>query len=202
MLAQQGSLCHGRPLFRKIVRSACRYQVRGVVKPAVHSQPCYCNQPIKSTSTYNYCLPHRTERGRLCKAMAGEQHESFQPLQATKDAICTGAGSRILSGFSKDVFVQHVDTNGIVLGLQTPSGSTAVQDFALGKVCSFTLISAYASLTRFLSVTALLLASVSNLLQLHCCHFVSSSRNKLWWMTPKWGAQAKDICSGVLQCCS
>lgn len=36
------------------------------------------------------------------------------------------------------------------------------------------------------------------LLQLHCSSFVSSARNKLWWMTPHWGSQAQDILPGAL----
>nr|UAD82042.1 raffinose synthase 2 [Trebouxia lynnae] len=32
-----------------------------------------------------------------------------------------------------------------------------------------------------------------NLGELHCSTFVSSARNKIWWMTPHWGSQAQDI---------
>ena len=97
----------------------------------------------QSISSYTHCLPPRSEQGSLSKAMAGEQYQSFPPLQATKDAICTDTGSHILSGLPKDVFVQHMDASGVVLGLQTSSGTTAVHDFELGKVCSFPLSSAY-----------------------------------------------------------
>ena len=125
------------------------------------------------------------------KAMGEQQYQVLEPVQATKTGLTLYSGDSILTDCFKTASVTEKDADGIVLGVATTAAPLAIQDFSLGKVCHCNVLCTM----LFLRLSSAL--NVGNVLQLHCSNFVSSARNKIWWMTPHWGAQACDILPGV-----
>lgn len=134
------------------------------------------------------------QKARLIKqatspAMSEQQYQVLQPVKVTADSLRTYTGDIILKDCFKVASVTEKDADGVVLGLKSDEGSAALQDFNLGEVMIYGSACPVYLLPIFIQLWPGL--------QLHCSSFVSSARNKLWWMTPHWGSQAQDILPGI-----
>lgn len=126
-------------------------------------------------------------------SMSEQQFQVLQPVQATRNGLTTYSGDSILTGCFKTASVTEKDADGIVLGVTTSEGPAAILDVGLGKVRGGLLPVSSADANR--PQTRLCT------LQLNSSRFLSSARNKIWWMTPHWGSQACDILPGDVHHC-
>ena len=122
--------------------------------------------------------------------MSDQQYQVLQPVQITSTSLQTYTGDVILSDCFSVASVTEKDSDGVILGIKSDECPVALQDFNLGQV-------RHIHVRIFLGTHRQTIAKVLSGLQLHCSSFVSSARNKLWWMTPHWGSQAQDILPGT-----
>ena len=123
------------------------------------------------------------------RTMSEQQYQVLQPVQITSTSLKTYTGDVILSDCFSVASVTEKDSDGVTLGIKSNEGPVALQDFSLGQV-------RHVYVCIFLGTHRQSFAKVLSGLQLHCSSFVSSARNKLWWMTPHWGSHAQDILPG------